>query len=247
MAEAKKPALEKGIAPAGPCGRFAALLKPDYGTDAYPKPNGEWKVSVIYSEEESAAIRAKVEAKTEAFLAETKKDLEKKLADAKTGPEKKKVKDAIEKLHTHYPWDEGVDDEGEADGTYILKFGSPAAFKDKKTDSMRQKPLPLFDCSVPKPKEIKPESIWGGSIVKPAFDYMPYYVAGTGMVGIKLRLNAVQIVELVQGGGAGSASSYGFSGSEDGYQSDAPDSDDHGFGGDDSTSSGAPQEDNPNF
>lgn len=250
MAEAKKPALKKGIAPAGPCGRFAALVTPDYGTTEHPKPDGEWKVNVTYSEDESAKIRETVEAMTEAFMEETKAELNKKLAEAKTGLEKKKIKDAIEALHTNFPWSEGVDDEGDADGTYILKFSSKASFKDKKTKAVKKKPMPLFDCSLPKPKEIKVDSIWGGSVVAPAFDYMPYYVAGNGMVGIKLRLNACQIVQLRQGGAGGDADSFGFGGSEEGYQGDETSAEDHGFGGLDDDGDDRPTppaDDNPNF
>ncbi|MGQ0595826.1 hypothetical protein [Aquabacterium sp.] len=245
----KKPAFKKGIAPEGPIVGFSNLIRPDFGNEKVQKPDGEYKVNVAYSDDECKAIRDTVEELTANEMAVVKTKLEKQLAEAKTGQDKKKIKDAIEKLNEHFPWTEGVDDDGNEDGSFILTFNTKARFKDSKTQVVRDKKLPLFDCSMPKPKEIKPEAIWSGSIVKPAFDYMPYYVGATGMVGVKLRLNAVQIVKLVQGGGGGDASSYGFGGSEDGYQADDADAGDHGFDGDGSGDDrpAPPDDDNPNF
>lgn len=34
--------------------RYPALTKPDFGTDEYPKPDGEYKVTLILTQEEAA-------------------------------------------------------------------------------------------------------------------------------------------------------------------------------------------------
>jgi hypothetical protein len=59
-----------------------------------------------------------------------------------------------------------------------------------------------------------PPKIGGGSIVKMNIELNPYYAASDGKVGTSFRLNAVQVIELVEFGGK-SASGFGF-GEEDG-------------------------------
>ena len=57
--------------------------------------------------------------------------------------------------------------------------------------------------------------IYGGSVVKVAGEFNPFYTQQVG-VGVQLRMNAVQVIELVQGGGS-SGDSFGFGGEEGGY------------------------------
>lgn len=51
-------------------------------------------------------------------------------------------------------------------------------------------------------------NVWSGSKMKVSAELMPWYTAMAG-AGVSLRLRAVQITELVEGG-AGSAEGYGF-------------------------------------
>lgn len=57
------------------------------------------------------------------------------------------------------------------------------------------------------------KGMWSGTIAKVNFEACPFYQAALG-AGITLRLKAVQIIDLVEGGG--SAESFGF-GEEDGW------------------------------
>ena len=70
----------------------------------------------------------------------------------------------------------------------------------------------------------KVPEIWGGTVAKVAFTASSYFIQGTGAAGLKLNLDAVQIIELRQGG-ARSASDYGF-GTEDGYTHSDTDTED---------------------
>ena len=72
----------------------------------------------------------------------------------------------------------------------------------------------LFDA---KGKDLgkNPPSIYGGSVLKVAVQFVPYYTPKDNEVGVSIRLEAVQVIELVSGGGR-SASAYGF-GAEEGY------------------------------
>ena len=96
-----------------------------------------------------------------------------------------------------------------------------ARVKPKNGDEFEQAPK-LFDA---KQNELdrKKVSVWGGSKMKVNFEVVPYMAAATKSAGITLRLRAVQVIELVSGGG-GNAESYGF-GEEEGYANEAPFSD----------------------
>jgi hypothetical protein len=63
----------------------------------------------------------------------------------------------------------------------------------------------------------KPPQIWGGTLGCISFEVEEggYFIPGTGLAGLSLKLAGVQILELVSGGGR-DAKSLGF-GSVDGY------------------------------
>jgi hypothetical protein len=59
-------------------------------------------------------------------------------------------------------------------------------------------------------------NVYGGSVLKVNFSPAPYYAASSKSAGISLRINAIQIIELVTGGG-GNASGFGFAEEADGF------------------------------
>jgi len=58
-------------------------------------------------------------------------------------------------------------------------------------------------------------SIWGGSQFAVAGDIFPYAMASSKQIGVSLRCKAVQVIELITGGGA-TADAFGFE-ATDGY------------------------------
>ena len=108
---------------------------------------------------------------------------------------KKRIKEASK------PYGEEVDDEGDPTGNVEFKFKSKAKFVPR---------IPIFD-SVGKP--MTGVELWSGSRIKVNTTLAPYS-AGIGE-GMAMRLNAVQVIDLVQGSN-GSAEGYGF-GEEAGY------------------------------
>ena len=133
------------------------------------------------------------------------------------------VKEALVKLKTKnkkakesdvkrsvLPYKAACDDQGEETGEIELGFKQKAIIKNAKGETFELCPK-VFDASG---KElIKTPAIYGGSILRVAYQIVPYNVPALG-VGASLRLNAVQIIKLVSGGG--DAASYGF-GEEEGY------------------------------
>lgn len=167
-----------------------------------------------------AEIVEKAEAVRDEFLATTKKALA-----AGDGKQKLKAK-SITVLE--FGADPDVDDDGNETGLVVIKAKMKASGVSKKDGKPWSRKPTLFDSKgKPMPEGSKP--VWGGSVLKVAAEVTPYYNAKDNVVGITLRLNAVQVIDLVSGQGR-DASAYGF-GEEDGYEAEeAPQ-----FGADDSS------------
>ena len=98
------------------------------------------------------------------------------------------------------PFAEELDEEGKATGNIIIRFKSKAEYKPS-----------LFDS---KANAIEDVNVWSGSEIKVNGSIAPYYTSLIG-AGVSLRLRAVQIINLVEGGR--SASGYGFE-EQEGYE-----------------------------
>ncbi len=116
-----------------------------------------------------------------------------------------------------------TDEEGEPTGELFIPFKQNALIKPKGKDPIQIKRIPQFDA---KGKQV-PSSILigGGSLVKVAFtirnekpdgsfDNPSSWVATEKKVGLRLDLQQVQVLKLVEGGAGGQKSAFGV---EDGY------------------------------
>ena len=165
--------------------RFPWLTQADTRYNA----DGVYKVDLVLTEDEATPLIAKIDALWEDF----RKTL--------TGPKAKKAP-----LSLGYA--EEYDDNDKPTGNYILKVKTNAMMK-RKDGTSEHRRLVFVDS---KAKEFTPEPIWGGSKLKLNITAIPYD-AGANL-GISLKLNAVQVIELVSGGNGGG--SFGF-GEEDGF------------------------------
>lgn len=198
---------------------YPKLDKADYGTKEYPKAAGEYSVqSRMKADDELVKkmidqlqpLYQQAIDEGKAAFKELKIDARKKL-EAKNGKGGIQVNDLFTTLY---------DEETEKPtGEIRFKFAMPASgkFVDKATKREKAwtaKPR-IFDAKGQ--PIVKVPEIWGGSEGIVAFSARPYFIAGTGAVGLKLKLMAVQLVKLVQGGGR-DASGYGFGAEEGGYE-----------------------------
>lgn len=153
------------------------------------------------------------------------------------------VKPAARKQFSkHYPYEEEYDDNEEPTGNYLVKFTKNAEFEDKKGNIV-ETTLPLLDAK----RKPMTKAVWGGSTIKVAFFVFQYKNDSAKDIGISLKMQAVQVIELVSSGGAGAAAGYfedeegyevddatdanGFE-DEEGYESDEDDTDDDDGSGD---------------
>lgn len=153
-----------------------------------------------------AEIVEKAEAVRDEFLASTKKELA-----AGDGKQKLKAKNITA---LDFGNEQDVDDDGNETGLIVIKAKMKASGTSKKDGKPWTRKPTLFDAKG-KPLPANAPPIWGGSQLKVAAEAAPYYNAKDNVVGVTLRLNAVQVIELVSGQGR-TASAFGF-GEEDGY------------------------------
>lgn len=185
--------------------RYPALDKPDYGNEKFPKPNGSYKVQLILSQADAEPMIAKLQPIFDKAIEDGKVEFSKLKVEAR-----KKLKEL--QVNDLYSPEYDKDTEEET-GNIIFKFEMAASGTNAKKEPWSRKPA-IFDA---KGKPLKPvPPIWGGTEGKISYEAAPYFIPGTGAAGLKLRLNAVQIIELVSGGQR-DAGAYGF-GEEDGYE-----------------------------
>ena len=170
--------------------QYAYLTSPDTRFDEV----GHYKTNLIMSGEDAENLKQKIDAA-----------IQKSIALAKEKAKGKNIKTAAA------PYEDDTNDDGEATGSTVFKFKTKAQIttKDGKLIPNRvaifdSKGTPMTDCNV-----------WSGSEMKVSAELVPYYTAMVG-AGVSMRLRAVQITKLVEGG-SGNAKGYGF-GEEEGYE-----------------------------
>lgn len=193
MADVKKRPIH--ITPAG------TALYPKLGEpDTKFKAEGTYSVKLRLNGADADELIAICDAATEEAYTDA-------IAEAKNERDKKKIKRA----DPSYTPEE--DEDGNETGCMLFNFKMVASGISKKDNKPWTRVCPVFDAKR-KPIDPKKIKIGSGSIVKVAYDAMPFYTAALG-AGCSLRLEAVQVLELHEWGNK-DAASFGF-GEEDGY------------------------------
>jgi hypothetical protein len=194
---------------------FPKLTEPDYGTDKYPKPNGEYNVRLKLREDDPAT--QKFIEKLMPLYEEAMEQAEKDFQELSVQARKKLGSVTQNELYTTV-YDKETE---EPTGDIEFKFKMTASGEYKKGKNAGEKyfrkPF-LFDSfKRPLGKNIQ---IWGGTLGKVSFTTRPYFIGGSGAAGLSLSLEAVQIIDLVTQGQR-TADSYGFEEEEDGFSADS--------------------------
>lgn len=185
---------------------WPSLNEPDYRFDE----NGIFNVRLRFdptSNEDHATFIAKLEAQYE-------KAVESELA-ALTKAKRARAEKAG-KAKADSPLRPVFDDQGEETGEVEINFKMRASGVSRKSGERWTRKPTLFDAAGNKTTAI----IGGGSQIKVAFTMGSFFMATVG-AGLSLRLEAVQIVELVAPGGT--ADSFGFDAIEGGFDSSSSD------------------------
>lgn len=211
--------------------RWPKLHQPDFGTAQHPKPDGEYSVKLLFNESDPAFV--KFREKLQPYM-----DAARELGEDEFAKLKKAQRDNLGGAPRENPvftplFDDNDEPTGQFEMKLTMKAGGVIKRGPKEGQRWNRKP-DMFDALGR--KIAKPVEIWGGSDLICSFSFFPtgYFIPATGRYGLKLSLEAVQIVTLRQGGEK-SAGDYGFGAVEDGFDSSmmAPEGDTDGAGDDD--------------
>lgn len=175
----------KGVA------KYPYLDKPDTKFN----PQGDYKVNLLLTKEESKNLMSLVD-----------KEIDKKFLEVSKEVKGKRVKKADP------PYFMELDDDGNETGNVIFKLKQKAEITSKTGQTIEIK-VRLFDAQG---KPMMNTNVWGGSKIKASGTLMPYYSPTLG-VGVSMKLAACQVIELVTK--ESNAESFGFE-KEEGYTTD---------------------------
>lgn len=213
--------------------KWPKLTEPDYGTSEYPKPEGEYSVKLVWDESDPAFL--KFRAKMQPYL-DAAEAAGQAAFDALKKPQRDKL--GAMKLNPLFTpiYDENDEPTGQVEMKLTMKASGIVKKGPREGKKWARSPA-LFD-ALGRPIKQKVE-IWGGSELIVSFSFNPegYFVAGTGVAGLKCSLEAVQIVTL-RAGGAKSAQDYGFGAQEGGFDASQMADEGEGAGEDDEFAGG---------
>lgn len=216
MAEKRKK-LERFTTPEGRI-KFAWLTKPDM---KYPKNGGGvFKATLILPEAEAQPLIEQLDAALEKAVEEAKVLVTENPKLAASLKKQNKM-DSKGRLTVVQPYSEELDEDGKATGNYEFTFKMNELGKPKEDGTQKRNAPAIFDAAG-KPLK-KGVAVYGGSLVAINFSLLPFCAPVSG-TGVSLRLNAVQVIELMTSGG-GSAESFGFK-KREGYTADESEGDD---------------------
>lgn len=182
MAAAKKQLFTTPLGIAAP---YASLHKPDFGNDQFPQPRGEYKVNLIVPLKLGAPMIAKLQKIADDSYAEM-------VAENKANPPKVAAgKRPVPVRQGDMPWFE------DGNGNVVFKFKCYASYE--KDGEKREINLKVAD-SRGKKMDVVP-NISGGSELKVRFSVFPYKWNTAVGASIKLQLDGVMLVKLVEFGG----------------------------------------------
>ncbi len=187
---------ERIVSPVG-VSQYAWLTAPDTRFDE----NGHYKTNLIVKAQDATELMNAID--------RVRKD---SVDMAKEKAKGKKIKEA------DAPYSEETDAEGNLTGNVIFKFKCKAKIVTKDGTIIPNR-VALFDA---KGKPMTDANVWSGSEIKVSAELIPYYTAMVG-AGVSMRLRAVQILKLVEGG-SGNAKGYGFD-EQEGYEHKEPEAD----------------------
>lgn len=165
------------------------------------KDEGEYTVKLAFDEDDPAAQK---------FIQALEKIRDEQFAEWLSENPKKKKQAEVAPVFT-----EEVDDDGDETGRILFNFKMKASGKNRKTGKpWTMKPV-IFDAHK---RELKnPPMIGSGSVLRVNFEPSGWFVESAKKFYLTLRMNAVQLIELVEFG-VRDADAFGFEEEEDGFE-----------------------------
>lgn len=179
------------VTPKGTAEPYCYLGKPDYGSEQFKQPRGLYKVALTIPTNESQEMVDKI-------VAAHKQDYKLRLKEYNENPPRPiKGKKVLEPYVGNLPFTDN------GDGTTTFSFKSYASYIDKKGEQ-KDIILPIVD---KRGKLIQGErpAISGGSILRLKYSIFPYGWSHVAGASVKLVLEAVMLIKLVEYSAAAAA------------------------------------------
>jgi len=197
---------------------YPKLTKPDYGTQEYPDKEGSYRTNLRMNRND-AGVEAFLQKLDE--LMELSKQEAEAIFAALPLQVRKKAEASQGGIQAQLPYTE-IYDEATEEPTGEVEVRIKRKASGERNDGTKwvTPPPPIFDSASPPKRLPKAVEVWSGSTGVVNVEAFPYFVNATCSYGVSLRLNAVQIRDLVSIGGAQNAEAYGFEGG-DGFDYEA--------------------------
>lgn len=164
---------------------WAKVFEPDTKFDS----NGIYSIQVTMPEAEAAGVCEYLDSVIQERFDE----------EVKAFPKKKNSLSTKAAYEPHY------DKDGNETGLVEFRFKLKAKVQTRDGSLYEQKPIVVDAKRAPMDSD---NLIGNGSVVKVAYEPIPYVMASTKQVGVSLRLKGVQVLELVEYGGGSGASMF---------------------------------------
>lgn len=165
--------------------------------DTKYKPEGEYSVHLVLDGDDAQSMKTLIDE----AIAEN------------TAEEQKKLKGKKIKVYDP-PYHVVLDEDNNETSQLRFKFSQNAIIT-KKDGTKVKMSVTIFDSKAQVIKDVQRLSIGSGSVIKVCFKINPWCSPTLG-AGVSLRLKAVKLLKVVEGGA--SAAAYGFEGEEEGFE-----------------------------
>lgn len=192
--------------------KYPKLSEVDYGTDQYPKKDGEYSTRLVLpadSNEAKAFVKA-----LEVHVKNAMAYADEEFAKLPVASRKKLGKPKMADLFTVVYDKETEQPTGEIEFKFSMKAGGEIKRGPRQGQRWSRKPV-IFDSQGNRLDPVP--AIWSGTVGKVRFQISPYFIAAEGKGGLSFRLVAAQIKELVTAGESRGAADMGFDTDGDGY------------------------------
>jgi hypothetical protein len=207
---AKKQKLPEITSPIG-VWKWPKLHEPDYGTDEYPVPEGQYALKLVLKadDKETKAFLKSIEPHYKAAIAEG----EEKFKELPVAQRKKLKKISLNEFYSQVYDVETEEPTGEIEFNVKMKASGEYKRGPKQGEKWHRKPI-IFDAEGKRIKDIP--QLFSGTEGRVRVALLPYFVAANGAVGLSLKLVGIQLIEPNFDGGD-SADAMGFGAVEGGY------------------------------
>lgn len=180
--------------------KWVHLNKPDYGTEAHPKAEGEYSVTIALDKDDKStkAFVAKLDEMAGAFEDQLQEEFDGQSPKVKASWKQRKI---TEPTFMPYYSDE-LEDNGDPTGRLLFRFKTKAQFKDKE-GSVVKKVVPLIDGMGEMIPAKKRPLVYAGTVGRVAFTAGLAFIPKDAQGYMSFYLSQVQISKLATGGDAG--------------------------------------------